>query len=217
MAYDLVIRGGTLVDGSGGAGFVADVAVKDGRIVKIGQISGEATQTVDARGRVVAPGFIDPHTHYDAQLSWDPLVTPTAWHGVTTTVIGNCGVGLAPCRPDTRERALWDLINVEAMSREVLEAGIDWQWESFGEFMAATLGRGSAINLGFLVPLSPLRTYALGEAASERGATAAETDTLCGLLGDALSAGALGFSSSQQPNHVVYNVSPLSIRLTINF
>ena len=166
MAYDLVIRGGTLVDGSGGAGFVADVAIKDGRIVKIGAVDGEATQTVDASGRVVAPGFIDPHTHYDAQLSWDPLVTPTAWHGVTTTVIGNCGVGLAPCRPDTRERALWDLINVEAMSREVLEAGIDWQWESFGEFMAATLGRGSAINLGFLVPLSPLRTYALGEAAS---------------------------------------------------
>ncbi|MFP5463943.1 MAG: N-acyl-D-amino-acid deacylase family protein [Gammaproteobacteria bacterium] len=216
MAYDLVIRGGTLVDGSGGAGFVADVAVRDGRIVKIGQITGEATQTVDATGRVVAPGFIDPHTHYDAQLSWDPLVTPTAWHGVTTTVIGNCGVGLAPCRPDTRERALWDLINVEAMSREVLEAGIDWQWESFGEFMAATLGRGSAINLGFLVPLSPLRTYALGGAASERAATAAETDTLCGLLGDALSAGALGFSSSQQPNHVGYNGTPLASRLTSN-
>ncbi len=216
MAYDLVIRGGLLVDGSGGEPYPADIAVKDGRIVRIGEVTGEALRTLDAGGRAVAPGFIDPHTHYDAQLSWDALVTPTAWHGITTTVIGNCGVGLAPCRPDTRERALWDLINVEAMSREVLEAGIDWQWESFGEYMAATLGRGSAINLGFLVPLSPLRTYTLGDAASERAATVAETDTLCGLLGDALSAGALGFSSSQQPNHVGYNGAPLASRLTSN-
>ncbi len=216
MAYDLLIQGGTVIDGTGADRFAADVAVKDGKIAAVGKIEDEADRTIDATGKVVTPGFIDPHTHYDAQMSWDPLVTPTSWHGITTTVIGNCGVGLAPCRPEFREHALWDLINVEAMSREVLEAGIEWQWESFGQFIDATVQRGSAINVGFLVPLSPLRTFVLGDAASERAATAAETDQICALLEDAVAAGALGFSSSQQPNHIGYQGKPLASRLTSN-
>ncbi|MEC9341487.1 MAG: amidohydrolase family protein [Pseudomonadota bacterium] len=214
MAYDLLIRGGTVIDGTGADRFIADVAVKDDKIAAVGQVAGDAARIIDATGKVVTPGFIDPHTPYDAQMSWDPLVTPTSWHGITTTVIGNCGVGLAPCRPEFREHALWDLINVEAMSKEVLEAGIEWQWESFGQFIDATLKRGSAINVGFLVPLSPLRTFVMGDAASQRAATPEETDQICALLDEAVAAGALGFSSSQQPNHIGYQGKPLASRLT---
>lgn len=216
MSFDLLIRGGTIIDGSGRPGFPGDIAVKDGKIVAIGTIEGQAKQLIDAKGLVVSPGFIDPHTHYDAQMSWDSLVTPTSWHGITTTVIGNCGVGLAPCKPEFRTHALWDLINVEAMSKEVLEAGIEWQWESFGDYINATVKRGSAINLGFLVPLSPLRTYVLGAEAAERVGTAKEIQLICGLLDEAMQAGALGFSSSQQPNHVGFEGKPLASRLTSN-
>ena len=204
MEYDILIRGGTLVDGSGQPGLAGDLAVRNGKIAALGSIDGTAERIIDATGLVVSPGFIDPHTHYDAQLSWDSLVSPSSWHGVTTAVIGNCGVGLAPCKPGFRTHALWDLINVEAMSQEVLEAGIQWQWESYGEYIEATLRRGSAINLGFLVPLSPLRTYVMGEAASRRSAEPAEMAEIAVLLDEAMQAGALGFSSSQQPNHVGY-------------
>lgn len=214
MAIDLIIRNGTIIDGSGRPGFVGDLAISGDTISEIGRVDAGAATQIDASGKIVAPGFVDPHTHYDAQLSWDQQVTPSSWHGVTTAVIGNCGVGIAPCRPDDRPLAITDLVNVEAIPENVLQAGIDWRWESFPEFMQATVSAGVAINIGFMVPLSPLRTFVLGTAASDRAATASETDTIAGLLAESVEAGALGFSSSQQPNHIGHHGKPLASRLT---
>ena len=157
MAHDLVIRNGTLIDGTGAARRRGDVGIKDGKIAEVGEVEGAADRVVDASDLIVSPGFIDPHTHYDAQICWDHEVTPSAWHGVTSVVMGNCGVGIAPCRPQAREIAMRDLVNVEAIPYEVLEQGITWEWESFPEYLDAAARRGSALNLGFLAPLTPLR------------------------------------------------------------
>lgn len=216
MALDIIIRGGTIIDGTGNPGYQADLGIKDDQIVAIGRITDTADKEINASGKVVAPGFIDPHTHYDAQLSWDQQVTPSCWHGVTTAVIGNCGVGVAPCRATERSLAVTDLVNVEAIPEYVLNAGINWQWESFPEYMQATLAADLAINIGFMVPLSPLRTFVMGEAASDRAANLTETDTIAQLLEEAVQAGALGFSSSQQPNHIGHHGKPLASRLTSN-
>jgi N-acyl-D-aspartate/D-glutamate deacylase len=131
MAYDLLIKKGTVVDGTGAPPRHADVAVAAGKIAEIGKIGGGARRVIDAADCVVAPGFVDPHTHYDAQICWDPRITPSSWHGVTTVVMGNCGVGIAPCRAEAREIAMRDLVNVEGIPFEVLDRGITWDWESF--------------------------------------------------------------------------------------
>ena len=214
MSLDIIIRGGTIIDGTGKPGYIADLGIKDDKIVAIGTITEKADREINASSKIVAPGFVDPHTHYDAQLSWDDQVTPSCWHGVTTAVIGNCGVGVAPCRKEDRPLAVTDLVNVEAIPENVLNAGIDWRWESFPEYMQATMAAGLAINIGFMVPLSPLRTFVMGTAASDRSANAAETDTIASLLKEAVQAGALGFSSSQQPNHIGHHGKPLASRLT---
>ena len=150
MSYDLLIKNGTVVDGTGAAPIHADVGIKDGVIVDIGQLSAAATRTIDATDLIVAPGMVDPHTHYDAQICWDDVTSPSSWHGVTTIMMGNCGVGLAPCRPEAREVAAWDLVNVEAIPVEVLKQRVTWDWESFPEYMAAAARRGSGLNMGFL-------------------------------------------------------------------
>ena len=144
MSLDLLVKNGCVVDGTGAPRFNADVAVADGKIVEIGKVSGSAERVIDASDLVVAPGFVDPHTHYDAQICWDSLVTPSSWHGVTTLVMGNCGVGLAPCKPEAREIAAWDLVNVEAIPFDVLNEGVTWDWETFPEYMDAAERRGSA-------------------------------------------------------------------------
>src|SRR5205085_749582 len=141
MAYDLVIKNGTVVDGTGSPGRRADIAVAGGKIAEIGKITDGAKQVIDAADLVVAPGFVDPHTHYDAQICWDPAITPSSWHGVTSVVMGNCGVGIAPCRPEAREVAIRDLVNVEGIPFEVLERGISWEWQSFPEFLDAAAKR----------------------------------------------------------------------------
>ena len=128
MTYDVLIKNGTVIDGTGSPGRPADVALQGGRIVEVGQPSGAASHVVDASDCIVAPGFIDPHTHYDAQICWDGAVTPSSWHGVTSVVMGNCGVGIAPCAPSAREVAMRDLVNVEAIPYDVLERGITWDW-----------------------------------------------------------------------------------------
>src|SRR6266576_474665 len=194
MACDLLIKNGTVIDGSGAPRRQADVAVTDGRIAEIGKISESASKVIDAAGSVVAPGFIDPHTHYDAQICWDPAISPSLWHGVTSVVMGNCGVGIAPCRPQAREIAMRDLVNVEAIPFEVLNAGITWDWETFPEYMNAAAARKPALNLAFLAPLTPFRHYVMGEASMERAATAEETAQIKRLIQEAVDAGALGFS-----------------------
>jgi N-acyl-D-amino-acid deacylase len=212
MSYDLLIRNGTVIDGTGSPQFQADVAVADGRIAQIGKISDGAKREIDASDLIVAPGFVDPHTHYDAQIDWDALVSCSSWHGVTSVVMGNCGVGIAPCRPEQREALAWDLVNVEGMSFNVLSKGVRWEWESFSEFMTA--GRqGLGINLGFLMPLSPFRSYVIGEEAQERAATADETTQIAALLRDGMKAGALGFSTTVATQHVGYRGRPLACRL----
>ena len=161
---------------------------------------------------MVAPGFIDPHTHYDAQICWDGATTPSSWHGVTTVVMGNCGVGIAPCRPAAREIAMRDLVNVEAIPFEVLDAGITWDWETFPQYMEAAQRRRPALNLAFLVPLTPLRHFVMGEASMERSASEPEVSQLKELLGEAMDAGAFGFSSTLLNQHLGYQGRPLACR-----
>jgi N-acyl-D-aspartate/D-glutamate deacylase len=208
--YDLVIHGGTVVDGSGRTAFQADVAIQGGRVAEIGQLSGDAASRVSAEGLVVAPGFVDVHTHYDAQLNWDPYATPSIWHGVTTIVTGNCGVGIAPCRPEDREAVLWDLVNVEAMSFDVLQEGIHWGWGTFPEFLQSLSEPGLGTNLGAYVPLAALRRFAIGPEATERPATAEETAAMCRAYREALECGAVGLSISQLPNHAGYQGRPIA-------
>ena len=213
MPYDILIKNGMIVDGSGEPAFRADLALSAGRIVEIGAVSGGAVRVIDASDLIVAPGFIDPHTHYDAQICWDPLVTCSSWHGVTSVIMGNCGVGLAPCKPAERDVAMSNLVHVEAIPYEVLEQGLPWDWESFPQYMDAAAQRGVGINVGFLAALSPFRQFVMGNEAMEREATAVETEQVRSLLAEALDAGALGLSLTVLPQHVGYKAQPLACRL----
>ena len=208
MTCDIVLRNGTVVDGSGAPARRADIGIAGGKIVP----PGPAKRTIDVEGRVVAPGFIDPHTHYDAQICWDGGITPSSWHGVTSVVMGNCGVGIAPCAPRAREIAMRDLVNVESIPFEVLDAGISWDWESFPEYMDAAARRKPSLNLAFLAPLTPFRHYVMGEASMERAADAHETREIATLLGEAIDAGAFGWSSTLLNQHMGYGGRPLACR-----
>jgi len=212
MAYDLLIRNGKVVDGTGASARVADVAVAGGKIVDVGKLTGTAKRVIDASGLAVAPGFIDPHTHYDAQICWDGALTPSSWHGVTSVVMGNCGVGIAPCHPRAREVAMRDLVNVEAIPFEVLQAGITWDWETFPQYIDAAARRKPALNLAFLAPLTPLRHYVMGEASMERAANDSELPKIKSLLGEAMDAGAFGFSSTLLNQHLGFQGRPLACR-----
>jgi N-acyl-D-amino-acid deacylase len=213
MSYDLIIKNGTVIDGTGAFRRRADIAVKHGKVAEIGKVTEGAAQTIDASDLIVSPGFVDPHTHYDAQICWDPLVSCTSWHGVTTVVMGNCGVGIAPCKPAAREVAAWDLVNVEAIPFEALAKGISWEWETFPEFITAAERRGAGINLAFLAPLTPFRHYVLGDESMEREATPNETARVAALLREAVDAGAFGFSTTTLPQHIGYQGRPLACRL----
>src|SRR5687768_5977327 len=208
MSHDIVVRNGLLVDGTGAPARREDFAIAGGKIVP----PGNAKRIIDAEGLVVAPGFIDPHTHYDAQICWDGATTPSSWHGLTTVVMGNCGVGIAPCRPAAREIAMRDLVNVEAIPFEVLQAGITWDWETFPEYLDAAARRKPALNLAFLAPLTPFRHYVRGEASMERAATPAELAEIKSLLGEAMDAGAFGFSSTLLNQHMGFGGRPLACR-----
>jgi N-acyl-D-amino-acid deacylase len=209
---DILIRNGTIVDGTGAPARRGDVGVAHGKLVAVGEMQGPARRTIDAEGLVVAPGFIDPHTHYDAQICWDGALTPSSWHGVTSVVMGNCGVGIAPCRPQAREIAMRDLVNVEAIPFEVLNAGITWDWETFPQYMDAAARRNPSLNLAFLAPLTPLRHYVMGEASMDRAASPDETSSIKTLLGEAMDAGAFGFSSTLLNQHLGYQGRPLACR-----
>ena len=213
MAYDLLIRNATICDGTGAPVRHGELAVQDGKIAAVGEAGGSARREIDAGEAVLAPGFLDIHTHYDAQISWDPLLTSSCWHGVTTLLMGNCGVGVAPCRPAQQSTMAWDLVNVEALPHDVLMRGVAWNWESFPQYMAAVERRGVALNVGFLVPLSALRFYVIGEEAAERAATEAETAEMAQLYREALRAGAAGFSMSLAPQHIGFQGRPLASRM----
>lgn len=213
MSYDVLIKNGLIVDGSGAPAFRDDLAIRAGRIAEIGVVSDGAARTIDASDLIVSPGFIDPHTHYDAQVCWDPLITCSSWHGVTTVIMGNCGVGLAPCKPAERDIATWNLVHVEAIPYEVLTQGLPWDWETFPQYMDATAKRGIGINVGFLAALSPFRQYVMGDDAMGRAATAVETEEISRLLREAMNAGAVGFSLTVMPQHLGYKAQPLACRL----
>jgi N-acyl-D-aspartate/D-glutamate deacylase len=217
MDYDLAIRGGTLVDGTGAPGRRADVAIRGGRVVEIGELGaarGGARQTLDAEGKIVAPGFVDIHTHYDAQIFWDRMLSISPWHGVTSVVMGNCGFGLAPTRPEHRGLMVRTLEKVEGMSAAALEAGLgaDWPFESFPEFLDAVEERGSAINVAALVGHTPLRLYVMGEESTERAATPDEIARMRAIVEEAVLAGAIGFATSKAPTHVGYGGKPVPSR-----
>ncbi|HEY7648851.1 MAG TPA: amidohydrolase family protein [Methylomirabilota bacterium] len=200
MTYDLLIKNGRVIDGSGRPAFHGDVAVAGGKIVELGRLSGTARQRIEADGRVIAPGFVDNHCHYDAQVLWDPLCTYSCHHGATTVIIGNCSLALAPVRAQNRERLAGMLSYVEAIPMDVLSAGVPWTWESFPEYMTA-IGRRLAVNVGTLVGHSAVRLYAMGEECSDRAATPAELDAMRSVVREALEAGALGLSITRNMNH----------------
>lgn len=212
MSYDLLIKNGTVVDGTGAPQYRADVAVTNGKIAEIGKITDGAKQVIDASDLIVSPGFIDPHTHYDAQICWDPLITSSSWHGVTSLVMGNCGVGIAPCKPDVHEIAAWDLVNVEAIPFDVLAKGIKWEWETFPEYLNAAEKRGCGINLGFMAPLTPFRHFVMGEESMDRAATPQETAQIKALIKEAVAAGAFGFSTTNVAQHIGYKGRPIACR-----
>jgi N-acyl-D-aspartate/D-glutamate deacylase len=215
MHYDLKIINGTVIDGSGAAGMRGDIGISAGYITALGDAPGDALQTIDATGRVVCPGFVDIHTHYDAQIIWDRSLSISPWHGVTTAVVGNCGFGIAPMRPAQRRTAMRTLEKVEGMSFDALHAGLgdDWPFVTFPQYLSLLEDKGSAINVAALVGHTPIRLWVMGEDASERAATPAEIAAMAELVREAMAAGAIGFSSSQAATHHGEGGKPVPSRL----
>lgn len=211
--FDLIIRGADIVDGTGRPRFRGDVAIERGRVAAVGQVEGLARREINAAGLVVAPGFIDVHTHYDCQISWDPVLSPSSWHGVTSVVMGNCGFSVAPCRPAHRELLMEMLLYVEGMPTEALRAGVRWEWETFPQYLDAIERIRPAINMAVFVGHSAIRYYVMGNEASQRGATAAELDAMRGVLREALASGAVGFSTSESPTHFFGDGTPVPSRV----
>ena len=204
MSYDLIVRNGKIIDGSGIPGFHADVAVSGGRIVEIGQVSGDARRVLDADGLVVAPGIIDNHTHYDAQVTWDPLCTFSCYHGVTTVVMGNCSLALAPAHEEDREVLANVLSHVEAIPLEAIRAGVKWSWETIPQYLDA-LDQRLGINVASLIGHSAVRRYVMGEASQERHATDAEVAAMKAIVREGIEAGAVGVSFERNLRHFDWN------------
>jgi N-acyl-D-amino-acid deacylase len=200
MTYDLLIKNGRIIDGSGRPAFHGDVGVARGKIVELGRLDGPARRVIEADGRAVAPGFVDNHCHYDAQVLWDPLCTFSSHHGATSVVIGNCSLALAPVKAPDREKLAGMLSYVEAIPMDVLQAGVTWTWETFPEYMRA-IGQRLAVNVGTFVGHSAIRLYAMGKDCSEREATDVELEEMRQVVRDALDAGALGLSITRNMNH----------------
>ena len=210
MQHDLVIKGATVVDGTGAPGVICDVAVRDGIITEVGRVDGRGARELAGDGLVLTPGFVDIHTHYDGQVTWDPLLSPSCWHGVTTLVMGNCGVGFAPVRPDRRDWLVELMEGVEDIPGTALYEGIEWEWESFPEYLDALARRPRALDVAAQIPHGAVRTYVMGE----RGATGeAPTDddlaAMAAIVREAMVAGAIGFSSNRLPLHTALDGTPV--------
>ena len=215
MSYDLKITNGLIVDGTGAPGFKGDIGIKDGKLVAVGQAPEDATETLDATGKVVSPGFIDLHTHFDAQVLWDRKLTVSPWHGVTTVLLGNCGFGVAPTHPEDREIVLRILENVEGMSYDSIKEGMgeEWPFETFPEYLDWMEQNPALINVAALFGHTPARTYVMREDSTERAATSEEIEQLKDLAKEAMGVGAFGFSSSLVPSHNGYMGKPVPSRL----
>lgn len=198
--HDLVIRGGTVVDGTGAPSYTADVAVQGGRIVEVGRVDGAARRTIDADGLMVTPGFVDIHTHYDGQATWDPHLTPSCWHGVTTAILGNCGVGFAPVAAPDRQRLVELMEGVEDIPGTALYEGIQWDWESIPEYLDALDRSPHALDIGAQVPHAAVRAYVMRERALE-DATSDDIDAMTNIVAESLAAGAVGFSTGRTQGH----------------
>jgi N-acyl-D-aspartate/D-glutamate deacylase len=209
--HDLVIRGGTVMDGTGRPGFGADVAIDGDRIVAVGDVRERGWRTLDADGRLVTPGFIDAHTHLDAQLFWDPLASPCCWHGITTVVVGNCGVTFAPVRPGDEERLARTLESVEQIPAESILAGVPFGWRGYGGYLDALAARPLGVNAAGLVGHAALRQFALGKEATEEGRAPRDSELveMCAEVAEALAAGALGFSTSRTASHLTPEGVPI--------
>ena len=212
MDYDLLLRGGRVVDGSGQPSYLADVAVKDGKIVELGRVHGSAKKTIDVQGLVVSPGFIDHHTHMDAQVFWDPHATSEPQHGITSIVTGNCGLALAPVKRGDEDAILKNFVRVEAMPRHALEQGVPWGWHSYGDYLNRIEGR-LGVNVGGLVGHIAVRQYVMGEESVEREATTAEIQHMKALVREGMDAGALGFSTNRNERHMREDGKPVPSRL----
>ncbi|HXF76544.1 MAG TPA: amidohydrolase family protein [Methylomirabilota bacterium] len=211
MAYDILIKGGRIYDGSGLPSYLGDVAIEDGRIVETGRINGSARRVINAEGLAVAPGFIDFHTHLDAQLLWDPLATSSCFHGVTTVIPGNCALALAPCKEQDRETILKSFERVEAISLAALREGVKWGWTTFPEYLNRLRGR-LGVNVAALMGHCALRQFVMGEASLERAATPAEIHQMKEVLKAGVRAGAIGFSTNQNPVHMYADGTPIQSR-----
>ena len=208
--YALVIRGGTVVDGSGGEPRDADIGIADGKVAAVGPNLAAGDEEIDARGKLVTPGFIDPHTHYDAQATWSSQITPSSWNGVTTAMMGNCGVGFAPCRPDQRDTLVEFMEGVEDIPGAVLDEGLPWTWQSFEQFMDALDARPYDLDIAAQVPHSPVRVFVMGQRGVEREpATPEDNAAMAELAAAGIRAGALGFSTSRTLNHKTLDGRPI--------
>jgi len=213
MAFDLVVKNGTVVDGTGAPGFRADIGVNDGKITAIGRLGDKAYRTVDADDHVVTPGFIDGHTHMDAQVFWDPLGSCSCYHGVTSVVMGNCGFTIAPCAERDAGFVFKNLERAEDISPGAMQAGIEWSWETFPEFLDTVDELPKGINYAGYIGHSAIRTYVMGERAFTERASTDELGRMCDIAEEGVRAGAIGFSTSRTPNHVTADDLPVASRV----
>ena len=213
MAYDLLVKNGTVVDGSGSSGYRADVGIIDGKIAAIGRINEGAKQTVEADGHIVSPGFVDGHTHMDAQIFWDPIGSCSCYHGVTSVVMGNCGFTLAPCKQEDADMVFRNLERAEDLSRDAMLEGIDWRWETFPEFLDVIDDLPKGINYAGYIGHSALRTYVMGERAFSDAASEDDVRNMQQLVKQAVQAGAIGFSTSRTFNHLTADDRPVASRI----
>ena len=208
--HDLVIKAGTVVDGTGAPARTADVAITDGVVTEVGRVDGRAREVLDADGALVTPGFVDVHTHFDGQVTWDPLLTPTCWHGVTTVVMGNCGVGFAPASPAKHDWLIGLMEGVEDIPGAALSAGIEWEWETFPEYLDAVERKPLLFDVGTQVPHGAVRAYVMGErGAKNEPATPEDIDGMARIVRQGIEAGALGFSTSRTIAHMAIDGEPV--------